>query len=103
MERIKDFVKWHYSSTTYHRTEKQLQREEWLIPGVLKFNRFYLMPAALLIQVRHFPRSLVLSLPVSNHFLMTGLLRVALRMVRLQSSHRTGNLRGQRRFGQGNG
>ncbi|KAI8821339.1 major facilitator superfamily domain-containing protein [Fimicolochytrium jonesii] len=44
-------VKYHYSSTEYHRTDKQIKREEWLIPGVLRFRRIFLMPAAVLIQV----------------------------------------------------
>ncbi|KAJ1557433.1 hypothetical protein HK096_007289 [Nowakowskiella sp. JEL0078] len=41
----------HFSSTDLIRSEAQLEREQWLIPGVLKFNRFFLMPAALAIQL----------------------------------------------------
>ncbi|TPX63002.1 hypothetical protein PhCBS80983_g00170 [Powellomyces hirtus] len=44
-------IKWHYSSTHYERSQKQIDREEWLIPGVLRFNRFFLMPAAVVMQV----------------------------------------------------
>ncbi|KAI9097295.1 major facilitator superfamily domain-containing protein [Phlyctochytrium arcticum] len=50
MDRIKRLVKWHYSSTYYDRPERQLQREKVLVPGV-PFNRWYLMPAALIIQI----------------------------------------------------
>ncbi|KAJ3050682.1 hypothetical protein HK097_008323 [Rhizophlyctis rosea] len=46
-----ELLKRHYSSTHYERSEKQLEREQWLIPGVVRFNRFFLMPAAVIIQV----------------------------------------------------
>ena len=48
---ILELIKRHYSSTHYERSEKTLEREQWLIPGVLRFNRFFLMPAAVIIQV----------------------------------------------------
>ncbi|KAI8587218.1 major facilitator superfamily domain-containing protein [Geranomyces variabilis] len=43
-------AKWHYSSTHYERTPAQIKSEERLAPGV-PFNRYFLMPAAVLIQV----------------------------------------------------
>ncbi|TPX55243.1 hypothetical protein SpCBS45565_g08514 [Spizellomyces sp. 'palustris'] len=51
MVNIAQLIKWHYSSTHYERTERQLEREQWLIPGLVRFNRYFLMPAAVLIQV----------------------------------------------------
>ncbi|KAI9012784.1 major facilitator superfamily domain-containing protein [Gaertneriomyces semiglobifer] len=51
MSSLINLVKWHYSSTTYVRSQSQLDREEWLIPNVLRFNRYFLMPAAVLIQI----------------------------------------------------
>ncbi|KAJ3111613.1 hypothetical protein HDU96_005519, partial [Phlyctochytrium bullatum] len=49
--KIKDVIYKHYRDATYHRTEAQIQREQWLIPGVVRFNRWVLFPAALLIQL----------------------------------------------------
>ncbi|KAJ3147085.1 hypothetical protein HDU89_005893 [Geranomyces variabilis] len=43
-------AKWHYSSTHYERTPAQIKSEARLAPGV-PFNRYFLMPAAVLIQV----------------------------------------------------
>ncbi|KNC98746.1 uncharacterized protein SPPG_05726 [Spizellomyces punctatus DAOM BR117] len=51
MNRLGNLIVWHYSSTHYERSEKQLEREKWLIPGLVRFNRYFLMPAAVLIQV----------------------------------------------------
>ncbi|KAJ3266326.1 hypothetical protein HK104_006129, partial [Borealophlyctis nickersoniae] len=48
---VLDKIRTHYSNTTYDRSPRQIERETWLIPGVVKFNRYYLMPAAVLIQV----------------------------------------------------
>ncbi|KAJ3030172.1 hypothetical protein HDV00_009084 [Rhizophlyctis rosea] len=45
-----ELIKRHYSNTHYERSEAQLEREKYLLPGV-KFNRFVLMPAAVVIQV----------------------------------------------------
>ncbi|KAI8805216.1 major facilitator superfamily domain-containing protein [Cladochytrium replicatum] len=50
-ERAKQAVVVHFSSTKYNRTEAQLEREKWLIPGVIPFTRWVLMPAAVLIQL----------------------------------------------------
>ncbi|KAJ3159565.1 hypothetical protein HDU86_001574 [Geranomyces michiganensis] len=43
-------IKWHYSSTHYDRSPAQIKNEERLAPGI-PFNRYFLMPAAVLIQV----------------------------------------------------
>ncbi|XP_055332299.1 L-lactate transporter-like [Paramacrobiotus metropolitanus] len=51
VRKVKSAVKYHYSETSYPRTEKQLEREQWLIPKLIPFNRYMLMPAAVLIQV----------------------------------------------------
>lgn len=42
-------VQKHYRESEYVRSEAKLRREEYLLPGV-KFNRWYSMPAALIIQ-----------------------------------------------------
>lgn len=51
MKKIREIIFNHYVDTHYHRSEKQLEREKWLIPKVIPFNRYMLMPAAVLIQV----------------------------------------------------
>ncbi|KAI8847836.1 major facilitator superfamily domain-containing protein [Chytridium lagenaria] len=48
---IKELIFKHYGDSTYHRTEKQIEKEQWLIPNVLSFNRWILFPAALIIQL----------------------------------------------------
>jgi hypothetical protein len=40
-----------YSNTHYDRTEKQIENEKWLIKTKVSFNRYLLMPAAVLIQM----------------------------------------------------
>lgn len=49
---LKEAVIWHYSNTQYDRNETQLEREKWLIPKIIPFNRHMLMPCAALSQVR---------------------------------------------------
>ncbi|XP_055357334.1 L-lactate transporter-like [Paramacrobiotus metropolitanus] len=49
--KIKKAIAYHYSETKYVRTEDQLERERWLIPKLIPFSRYMLMPAAVLIQV----------------------------------------------------
>ncbi|OQV13623.1 hypothetical protein BV898_12166 [Hypsibius exemplaris] len=46
----KRFLYWHYHDTHFARTEKQLAQEKWLIPKLVPFNRWYLMPASFLIE-----------------------------------------------------
>jgi hypothetical protein len=41
----------HYTNTQYIRSEKQLENEKWLIKNRVPFNRYYLMPAAVFIQI----------------------------------------------------
>ena len=41
----------HYSNTHYERSDTQIENEKWLIKNLVPFNRYYLMPAAVLIQV----------------------------------------------------
>src|SRR5690606_36874529 len=70
-------IKKHYSTTHYERSDTQLEREKWLLPGV-KFNRYFLMPAAVFIQVR----CTVLKRPATNNNnLLTGLLWESLRLL----------------------
>ena len=47
---ILDRIVSQYSNTHYESSEKQIEAEKWLITGV-PFNRYYLIPAAVLIQV----------------------------------------------------
>ncbi|XP_055340902.1 L-lactate transporter-like [Paramacrobiotus metropolitanus] len=49
--KITSAVRYHYTETTYARTEEQLERERWLIPKLIPFSRYMLMPAAILSQV----------------------------------------------------
>ncbi|OWA54359.1 hypothetical protein BV898_18764 [Hypsibius exemplaris] len=41
----------HYQDTTFVRSERQLEWERWLIPGLIPFTRYLLMPASVLIQM----------------------------------------------------
>ncbi|KAI8805230.1 major facilitator superfamily domain-containing protein [Cladochytrium replicatum] len=50
-EKAKQAIVVHFSSTKYVRSDAQLEREKWLIPGVIPFTRWILMPAAVLIQL----------------------------------------------------
>ncbi|KAI8809025.1 major facilitator superfamily domain-containing protein [Cladochytrium replicatum] len=50
-EKAKQAIVVHFSSTKYVRSDAQLEREKWLIPGVVPFTRWVLMPAAVLIQL----------------------------------------------------
>ncbi|KAJ3113840.1 hypothetical protein HK098_007562, partial [Nowakowskiella sp. JEL0407] len=45
------YITKHFSSTDFIRSDAQLEREQWLIPGVIRFNRYFLMPAAVAIQL----------------------------------------------------
>ncbi|KAI8810406.1 major facilitator superfamily domain-containing protein [Cladochytrium replicatum] len=49
--KIKSAIVNHFSSTKYVRSDAQLEREKWLIPGAIPFTRWLLMPAAVLIQL----------------------------------------------------
>ena len=51
LERMKWAIYRHYQDTTFIRTERQLELEQWLIPRVIPFSRYMLMPASVLIQV----------------------------------------------------
>ncbi|KAI8809027.1 major facilitator superfamily domain-containing protein [Cladochytrium replicatum] len=51
MSAIKNAIVHHFSSTKYERSEAQLERERWLIPNLVPFSRWYLLPAAVLIQL----------------------------------------------------
>ncbi|KAL1915250.1 uncharacterized protein VTP21DRAFT_7526 [Calcarisporiella thermophila] len=44
------FIVWHYTNTSYNRSEKQLEREKHVL-GLVPFNRWLLMPAAVLFQL----------------------------------------------------
>ncbi|ORY49196.1 MFS general substrate transporter [Rhizoclosmatium globosum] len=48
--KVKDLVLKHYGDAVYVRSDAQLAREEWLIPGV-KFNRWVLPVSAFFIQI----------------------------------------------------
>ena len=48
--KIKNAFVRHFTDNYYERNEAQLQREKWLVPKILKFNRWFLMPAAVFIQ-----------------------------------------------------
>ncbi|KAL1917402.1 uncharacterized protein VTP21DRAFT_3795 [Calcarisporiella thermophila] len=43
------FVQWHWGDVNYPRTEKQIERDKFLV-GSVPFNRWYLMPAAVIFQ-----------------------------------------------------
>lgn len=49
--RLKRAFLYHYTNTKYERSEEQLEREKWLIPRLIPFNRYMLMPCAVLAQV----------------------------------------------------
>ncbi|KAK9696063.1 hypothetical protein K7432_012657 [Basidiobolus ranarum] len=47
--RVLAFIQWHYGTTTNNRTPEQIEKERYLYGDVV-FNRWLLMPAAVLIQ-----------------------------------------------------
>ena len=51
MEKIVTFISNHYSNTNYVRSDEKIENEKWLIKNVIEFNRYMLMPAAVLIQI----------------------------------------------------
>ncbi|KAJ3407899.1 hypothetical protein HDV05_005235 [Chytridiales sp. JEL 0842] len=48
---IKDAILNHYKDTDLRRSQQQEEREQWLIPNVVPFSRWVLMPAAVIIQL----------------------------------------------------
>jgi hypothetical protein len=50
LSKIGSYIKWHYSDVTLRRTDKQIEREKKLL-GLIPFNRWMLVPAAVLVQL----------------------------------------------------
>lgn len=48
---LKKAFLYHYTHTKFERSEQQLERERWLVPPLIPFNRYMLMPCAVLVQV----------------------------------------------------
>ena len=48
---LKSTLIYHYSHTQLQRTADQLEREKWLVPKLIPFNRYMLVPCAILVQV----------------------------------------------------
>uniref|UniRef100_A0A6B2L0A3 Major facilitator superfamily (MFS) profile domain-containing protein n=1 Tax=Arcella intermedia TaxID=1963864 RepID=A0A6B2L0A3_9EUKA len=53
MSKLRKAFVWHYSNTTYTPSEKDVEAQKWLIPGLplIPFTRWALLPAALCIQL----------------------------------------------------
>jgi hypothetical protein len=51
LSKLSELLTHWYSNTTYTRSEKQLENEKWLVKDFIPFNRYFLMPAAVLIQL----------------------------------------------------
>ena len=47
-KRLKNAIYQHYQDTTFVRSERQLELEKWLIPRVIPFNRYMLVPEQIL-------------------------------------------------------
>jgi hypothetical protein len=50
LAKVGAYIKWHYSDVTLRRSDKQIQREQKLL-GLIPFNRWMLVPAAVLVQL----------------------------------------------------
>lgn len=53
MDRLKNRVRRYFTDVYHERSAQQLESEKWLVPTLVPFNRWFLMPAAVLIQVKN--------------------------------------------------